>query len=194
MLDPLARLRNETASDIAAHEGDEPVAPPPEGLNRLLASYFARRDETDLFTVALELLTDREAGAPNEPRRSPVPRTPVIPPRTVEQALGMTGRELQRRLVRYLGITEDGAALLGDRPAAALSRYPPERIAALTDSLGIARGRVLRAIAASARHGGRYVFAYRPGAAVARSAAAAEEGDDVLAWGRALIEAPDEGA
>lgn len=194
MLDPLARLRAETASDIAAHADDGPVASPPEGLDHLLADYFAQRDETDLFTAALELLADREAGAPHQPRRSPLPRTTAIPPRTVQQALGLTGRELQRRLVHYLGLTDDGAALLGDRPVAALSRYAPERIAALADSLGLARGRLLRAIAASGRDGGQYVFAYRPGAAVARPAAAAADGDDVLAWGRALIEAPGEEA
>ena len=194
MLDPLARLRDETARDIAAHADDALVATVPGGLSRLLADFFAQREETGLFTIALELLADREAATAAQPRRSPLPRIPVVPPATVEQALGLTGRELRRSLVRLLGMTEDGAAMLTDRPAASLSRYPAARIAALADSLGLSRGRVLRAIAASARDGGQYVFAYRPGAAVARPAARPEDQDDVLAWGRALMEAPTEEA
>src|SRR5690242_6266711 len=99
MIDPLARLRAETASDIAAHADDEPVAPPPEGLNTMLADYFAGREETQIFTAALELLADREAAAPYEPRQSPVPRIAAIPPGTVGEALGLAGPELQRRLM-----------------------------------------------------------------------------------------------
>ena len=194
MLDPLVRLRDETAREIAAHADDLPVAPAPEALRRLLADYFAEREESEIFTIALELLAEQDAGAAATPRRSPVPRASAMLPGNVQQAFGRPGPDVQRGLIRHLGLTEDAAAMLVDRPAAALSRYPAQRIAALADSLGASRGRLLRAIAASASDGGEYVFAYRPGAAVGQAAARVEGGDDVLAWGRALMEAADQEA
>jgi hypothetical protein len=194
MLDPLARLRDETAREIAEHSDDPPIAPAPEALRRLLTDYFAEREESEIFVIALELLVDQDAGAAATARRSPVPRAPAMLPGNVQQAFGQPGPDVQRGLIRHLGLTEDAAAMLLDRPAAALSRYPARRIAELADSLRASRGRLLRAIAASARDGGEYVFAYRAGAAVDQPAARAEGADDVLAWGRALMEAPNQEA
>jgi hypothetical protein len=198
MNDPLSRLRADVDAEIS--ESSDALVPAdadlPEELERLLANYYASEPTSQMFTAAVEALSQSAAWPDAPAGRAARSATfqPSARARTVGEALNVPISQARGALVGSLNINADAADLLLDLPAVALLKYPPAVVAAAADGCRRQRGEIFRAIADSSRMSGGYVYPYRPGPEITEPARRAD-GDnapliDLIAWGRGLFDAP----
>jgi hypothetical protein len=197
MNDHLSRLRADADAEIS--ESSDALVPAdadlPEDLERLLANHYASEPTSQMFTAALEALSQSAAwpDAPTGRAAKSATFRPSARARTVGEALNVPISQARSTLAGSLNINPDAADLLLDLPAAALLRYPPGAIAAAADGCRRPRGEVFKAIADSCRMSGGYVYPYRPGPTPAAPAKRVDDDADALgaliSWGRELFQA-----
>jgi hypothetical protein len=166
MNDHLSRLRADADAEIS--ESSDALVPAdadlPEDLERLLANHYASEPTSQMFTAALEALSQSAAwpDAPTGRAAKSATFRPSARARTVGEALNVPISQARSTLAGSLNI-----------------RRP--------------RGEVFKAIADSCRMSGGYVYPYRPGPTPAAPAKRVDDDADALgaliSWGRELFQA-----